>query len=91
MLIALGMAAVGVALGLRFEVFALVPTALVGEFASFCIGLTCNDAVWSILLMALLGVTALELGYLAGIALYFRMVRMRARGQSNIITMPQRY
>jgi hypothetical protein len=91
MLIALGMVAVGVAVGLRFKVFALVPAALVGAFASFCIGMMCNDAVWFMLLTALLGVTALELGYLAGIVLYFRIVRTRARGQSNIITMPQRY
>ena len=91
MVIALAMAAVGVAAGLRFKVFALLPAALIGWCANFCIGITCGDAVWSILLTALLGVTALELGYLAGIVLYFRMVRTRARGEPNIITMPQRY
>jgi hypothetical protein len=91
MLIALAMAAVGVVVGLRFKVFALVPVALVGGFADFCIGMTCGDAAWSIMLTAFLGVTALQLGYLAGIVLYFRMVRVRGRGHSNIITIPQRY
>ena len=65
--------------------------ALAGGFASFCIGMTCGDAVWYILLTAFLGVTALQLGYLAGIVLYFRMVRARGRAQPNIITMPQRH
>ena len=91
MLIALAMAAVGLVVGLRFKVFVLVPMALVSGFASFCIGLTCGDAVWSILLMEFLGVTALQLGYLAGIVLYFSTVRVRGRGQPNIITMPQRH
>ena len=91
MLIAFAMAAVGLILGLRFKAFVLVPMAFVGGFASFCIGLTCGDAVWSILLTAFLGVTALQLGYLAGIVLYFRLARVRGRGQPNIVTMPQRY
>ena len=91
MLIALAMAAVGLAVGLRFKVFVLVPMALAGGFANFCIGMTCGDAVWYVLLTAFLGVTALQLGYLAGIVLYFRMVRARGRAQPNIITMPQRH
>ena len=89
MLIAIAMAAVGVALGWRFKVFALVPIALVGWLASFCVGMTRDDAIWSIPLTAFVAATALQLGYLAGI--YFRMLRARARRHSNIITLPQRY
>ncbi len=57
----------GIALGLRYKVFVLVPA--VGLTIMFAVmsGIARGDRVWSILLaMAILG-TAVQFGYLAGI------------------------
>src|SRR5262249_1925864 len=58
---------VGIALGWWFKVLILVPVmglALVGTIAA---GIARTDNVWSIALMAIAVVTALQIGYLIGI------------------------
>ena len=90
MMIALATGAVGLALGLRFKAFVLVPAAVVSWFVSCCIGMIYGDAFWSILFAAFLAGTALQVGYLAGIVIYFSVERVRARRQTSIVAVQNR-
>jgi hypothetical protein len=67
----------GIALGQRFKILILVPVmslALVGTIAA---GIARADNVWSIALMAIAVVTALQIGYLIGIWLRSFIVSAR--------------
>ena len=67
----------GIALGQRFKILILVPVmslALVGTIAA---GIARADNVWSIALMAIAAVTALQIGYLIGIWLRSFIVSAR--------------
>jgi hypothetical protein len=67
----------GIALGQRFKILILVPVmslALVGTIAA---GVARADNVWSIALMAIAVVTALQIGYLIGIWLRSFIVSAR--------------
>jgi hypothetical protein len=58
---------VGIALGLRFKVFVLVPAVSLTIMFAVVGGIAHGDRMWSILFaMAILG-TAVQFGYLAGI------------------------
>ena len=57
----------GIALGLRYKVFVLVPAVTFAVIFAAIGGIAHGDRLWSILLaMAILG-TAVQFGYLAGI------------------------
>ena len=57
----------GIALGLRYKVFVLVPAVSLTIMFAMMGGIAHGDRLWSILLaMAILG-TAVQIGYLAGI------------------------
>jgi hypothetical protein len=57
----------GIALGLRYKVFALVPAVTLTMMFAVMGGIAHGDRLWSILLtMAILGV-AVQFGYLAGL------------------------
>jgi hypothetical protein len=57
----------GIALGLRYKVFVLVPAVTLTVMFAVMGGIAHGDHLWSILLtMAILG-TAVQFGYLAGI------------------------
>ena len=57
----------GIALGLRYKVFVLVPAVTLTIMFAVTGGIAHGDRLWSILLaMAILG-TAVQIGYLAGI------------------------
>jgi hypothetical protein len=59
----------GIALGLRYKVLILVPAVTFAMIFAMIIGAARADYFWSIVLaMAILG-TAVQLGYLAGIAI----------------------
>jgi len=67
----------GIALGQRFKILILVPVmslALVGTIAA---GIARADNVWSIALIAIAVLTALQIGYLIGI--WLRSFRVTAR------------
>jgi hypothetical protein len=64
---------VGIALGLRFKVLALVPAIPVATTFALIVGLARGESFWSIVLgMAIVGI-ALQLGYLIGIFLAKRI------------------
>jgi hypothetical protein len=57
----------GIALGLRYKVFVLVPAVSLTMMLAVMSGIAYGDRLWSILFaMAILG-TAVQFGYLAGI------------------------
>jgi hypothetical protein len=59
----------GIALGLRYKVFVLVPAVTLAMIFAAMGGIAHGDRLWSILLaMAILG-TAVQFGYLAGITI----------------------
>src|SRR5260370_24858558 len=59
----------GIALGLRYKVLILVPAVTLAMIFAMIIGVACADHFWSIVLaMVVLG-TAVQFGYLAGIAI----------------------
>jgi hypothetical protein len=59
----------GIALGLRFKVFVLVPAVTLAIMFAMIVGVARADHFWSIVLaMVILG-TAVQVGYLAGIVI----------------------
>jgi hypothetical protein len=69
MLFAMIIALAGALLGFRFKVLALIPVVLIGLMASILIGIAIHDDFWSILLVAIVTITALQAGYLGGSAI----------------------
>jgi len=57
---------VGAVLGLRYNVFVLIPTSLMSAGAVFGASFADSHYVWAILLITTFSVVALQLGYLAG-------------------------
>jgi hypothetical protein len=57
---------VGIVLGLRYKVLILVPAAMFAMISAIIIGVAHADGLWSIVLMTVELITAVQLGYLAG-------------------------
>jgi NADH:ubiquinone oxidoreductase subunit 6 (subunit J) len=57
---------VGIVLGLRYKVLVLVPAVMFAMISAIMIGVTHADRFWSIVLMAVELIAAVQLGYLAG-------------------------
>lgn len=60
---------VGIVLGLRYKVLVLVHAVMFAVNLSIIIGVARADSFWSIVLTTVAVVTALQLGYLAGIGI----------------------
>ena len=58
----------GIALGLRFRVYILVPTVFFTLAAIVGTGIANDRGIWGIVLDALVGTVTLELGYVVGVA-----------------------
>jgi hypothetical protein len=59
-------AVVGIVLGLRYKVLILVPAIMFATIAAIIVGVAHADRFWSIVLMTVELMTAIQLGYLAG-------------------------
>jgi hypothetical protein len=59
-------AVVGIVLGLRYKVLILVPAVMLAVISSIVVGVAHADRFWSIVLMTVELITAVQLGYLAG-------------------------
>jgi hypothetical protein len=57
---------VGIVLGLRYKVLILVPAATFATISAIIIGVAHADGFWSIVLMTVELITAVQIGYLAG-------------------------
>lgn len=68
---------VGVVLGLRYKILILVPVILFAMIFTIIIGIARADSFWSIVLMTVVLVTAVQLGYLAGIAIHAAIAAIR--------------
>jgi hypothetical protein len=63
-------AAVGVFLGLRFNVLVLVPAVALAMLVAVIVGIARADSVWLIVLLTAVLGAAVQMGYLAGITIY---------------------
>jgi hypothetical protein len=91
MMTILAITAFGAVLGLRFKVFVLVPAIALSSAASWGVGIAHGNSFWSILLAMLFVMTALQVGYLAGIVIRFGVAKARARRHpSGIIAIAER-
>lgn len=84
MLILVGIAiSVGVVLGLKFKILAMVPAIGAGLLAILGQGISQSDSVWRILLATVIGMTCLQIGYVAGLfirdAIQHRSSRRRGK------------
>ena len=87
----LSIAAIGALLGFRFKVFVLVPAIGLSLVVSCGIGSAHGNSLESIFLAAFSVVGALQVGYLAGIAIRFRVAKARAgKHPSGNIAVAQR-
>jgi hypothetical protein len=57
---------VGILLGLRYKVLILVPAVMLAMMSAIIIGIAHGDGFWSIVVMTLELITAVQLGYLVG-------------------------
>ncbi len=62
--------AIGIVFGLRYKVLILVPAVLFAMILAIAIGVARADSAWSIVLTTVVVVTAVQLGYLAGIVIH---------------------
>ena len=60
---------VGIALGLRFKVLILVPAVALATAFAMIVGIARTDHIGSIVLVMVIAGTAVQFGYLAGIAI----------------------
>jgi hypothetical protein len=75
----------GIALGLRYKVVILVPAIVFVAMFALIVGIPRGDHIWSIMLAMVIGGTAVQLGYLAGILIRAAIGRLiAARSQSNL-------
>ena len=83
---------IGGVLGLRFKVLVLVAPIIVGIAAIFIIGLSFGSDAGFILFVIFLGITALQMGYVAGAVIGCFAVKPRAEKElsSNIVVMTPR-
>jgi len=87
----LTMTAIGIVLGLRFKVFALVPAIVVSLIGSVAIGVGHGSGIWPNLLAILSVITGLQIGYIAGSVLRLAVGKARDRkNQSAIVAVAQR-
>jgi hypothetical protein len=71
----------GVALGLRFKVLILVPAVTLTMLFAAIVGVARGDMFWSIAIAMILLVTAIQVGYLAGILIRAKIERCERRSQ----------
>jgi len=60
---------VGSVLGLRYTILILVPAIMFAIISAITVGVVRADSFWSIVLMTVALVTAVQLGYLAGVVI----------------------
>jgi hypothetical protein len=70
---------VGIVLGLRYKVLILVPAFLLAMVFTIIVGIARADSFWSIVLTTVAVVTAVQLGYLAGIVIRAAIAAIRPR------------
>jgi hypothetical protein len=68
---------VGVVLGLRYKILILVPAVLFAMIFAIIVGVAHADSFWSIVLTTVAVVTAVQLGYLAGIVIHAAIAALR--------------
>jgi hypothetical protein len=68
---------VGIVLGLRYKILILVPAVLFAMIFTIMVGVARADSFWSIVLTTVALVTAVQLGYLAGIAIHAAIAAIR--------------
>lgn len=81
--VAIAMLGIGLAFGIRFRIFVLVPIILLDLFALTAIGITQGTSIWSITLTNIIGATCLQLGYLGGALLKFFIRTERFDGANS--------
>ena len=83
MMTMLAITAFGAVLGFRFKVFVLVPAIALSSVASWGVGIAHGNSFWSILLATFFVMTALQIGYFAGIVYSF-WCRKGTRSQTPV-------
>jgi hypothetical protein len=68
----------GMALGQRFKVIVLLPTAIVACLLVAGLGVARANEAWTIAYLALVSILCLQVGYLAGIGVRYVPVALRA-------------
>jgi hypothetical protein len=61
---------IGIVLGLRYKVLILVPAVMLATISAIIVGLAQADGFWSIVLMTVELIIAVQLGYLAGTVIH---------------------
>ena len=88
-MVAMTFVLIGAMLGLRIKVFVLLPIIISNSMVIFDIGFALDSGIWSIVLAAVVIITALEIGYLVGAVIYFAVTMARVRGEmSGIAVVP---
>jgi hypothetical protein len=77
---------IGAILGLRFKVFILIPVAIVSFAAIAGVGFAYGSSPGFILFVVLLGVTAVQFGYVVGAVLGSFVVTSRTQNDAPAIT-----
>jgi hypothetical protein len=68
----------GMVLGQRFKVLILIPAIAASLIVAVAAGIARADDIWSIVMMAVLAATSLQIGYLGGTAIRVMIVATRA-------------
>jgi hypothetical protein len=71
----------GAALGLRFKVLILVPAVSLAMLFAVIVGVARGDMFWSIAIAMILVVTAIQVGYLAGMLIRAKIERSERQSQ----------
>jgi hypothetical protein len=79
---------VGIVLGLRYNILVLVPAVLFATILAIIIGIGRADSFWSIVLTTVALVVAVQVGYLAGIAIHAVIAAIRPPRKEDGSTNP---
>jgi hypothetical protein len=79
---------VGIVLGLRYKVLILVPAVMLAMLSAIIVGIADADRFWSIVLMTLELITAVQLGYLVRTVTHAAIAAIFPPGKEAAIRIP---
>jgi hypothetical protein len=79
---------VGIVLGLRYKILILVPAVLFATVLAIAVGMGRADSFWSIVLTTVALVTAVQLGYLAGVVIHAAIAAIRPPRKDGVSGKP---
>ena len=89
-MITMSMLLVGVLLGFLVNIYGFLPALFFGAVIALGVGFARGDDPWSFVLVVAAVLSALQIGYISGAAIYFGILRRRKKSPGHLATAQER-